>query len=96
MRHFFYLAALLAISTSAPAVMKCSGRDGKTWYQDQPCLPGASAVQLQGSGFSPPVYPQDSVQPIVVQPVEQPTVEQQPVTVGTIERFQWLEIREQA
>ena len=68
MRHFSYLAALLAISTSAPAVMKCSGGDGKTWYQDQPCLPGASAVQLQGSGFYPPVYPQDSVQPIVVQP----------------------------
>ena len=68
MRYFLYLAALLAINTSASAAMKCSSSDGKTLYQDKPCLSGASAAQLQETGFSPPVYTQDSVQPIVVQP----------------------------
>ena len=66
MRHFLYLAALLTLSTGASAVMKCSGADGKTWYQDQPCLPGAASVQLQGQGFYPAAPMQDSVQPITV------------------------------
>ncbi len=56
------------------------------------CIPQRN--RLTGA-YQPPAAVWMEQQPIVAQPVEQRRpVKHQPATVGTVDRFQWLELRE--
>lgn len=57
------------------------------------CIPQRN--RLTGA-YQPPAAVWMEQQPIVAQPVEQLAVVQPAATVGTVDRFEWLEIRGQS